>query len=59
MFKGIGTLEARDAGKPILTRIEMNSDAQPFIPPPRLLAQHIEEKTKTKERTKTKRKLYR
>ena len=48
MFHGIGRLKNPETGEPILTHIEMNSDAKPVIQPPRPVPHHLEEKTKKK-----------
>ena len=48
MFHGIGTLKNPETGEPVLTHIEMNSDAKPVIQPPRPVPHHLEEKTKKK-----------
>jgi hypothetical protein len=43
MFQGIGTLKNPETGEPILTHIEMNTDAKPVIQPPRPVPHHLEE----------------
>ena len=46
MFHGIGTLKNPETGEPILTHIEMNSNAKPVIQPPRPVPHHLKQKNK-------------